>query len=55
MWKKNTHISLDDYIKKVEDYGVGEILLNSIDRDGIMSGYDVKNLQKIALQTTTLL
>ena len=51
--KKNTHIILDDYIKKVEDYGVGEILLNSIDRDGIMSGYDVKNLQKISLQTTT--
>lgn len=50
--KKNTQIILDDYIKTIDNYGVGEILLNSIDRDGGMSGYDVENIKKIAEQTT---
>ena len=27
--------------KKVEDLGAGEIVLNSIDKDGLMSGYNV--------------
>jgi cyclase len=51
--KKNTQIILDDYIKKIDNYGVGEILLNSIDRDGEMNGYDVRNIKGIAEQTST--
>ena len=50
--KKNTQVILDDYIKTIDNYGAGEILLNSIDRDGGMSGYDVENIKKIAEQTT---
>ena len=50
--KKNTQIILEDHIKKMENYGVGEILLNSIDRDGEMNGYDVENIQKITEKTT---
>ena len=53
MWAKNTQIILDDYIKKIDNYGVGEILLNSIDRDGEMNGYDVRNIKGIAEQTST--
>lgn len=33
-------INLLDYIKKIQDLGVGEIILNSIDNDGMMKGYD---------------
>lgn len=30
-----------DLIKKLEDLGMGEIVINSIDRDGTMKGYDL--------------
>ena len=39
---KTTSLSLLDWAKKVEKLGAGEILLNSIDRDGSLSGYDVE-------------
>ena len=29
------------FIKQIEESGAGEILINSIDRDGLMSGYDI--------------
>lgn len=37
-----------DMAKKAEDLGVGEILLNSINRDGEMKGYDIKLVRQIA-------
>jgi cyclase len=30
-----------DFAKSLQDYGVGEIVVNSIDRDGKMDGYDL--------------
>ena len=36
-----------DIAKKMEDYGVGEIVVNSIDNDGTMSGYDAKLISQI--------
>jgi len=36
------------YAKKMESRGAGEILINSVDRDGMMSGYDLKLLKMIA-------
>lgn len=47
---KNTGMNLNSYAKKVESYGVGEILLNSIDKDGIMGGYDLDNIRKISFE-----
>lgn len=38
---KKRPASLVDHIKHLEKLGVGEILVNSIDRDGTQSGYDV--------------
>ena len=35
------------FIKKIQDLGVGEIVLNSIDRDGMMQGYDYELVDKI--------
>lgn len=34
--------------KRAVDFGAGEILLNSIDRDGTMSGYDIEIIRKVA-------
>lgn len=36
-----------DYVREQEDNGAGEILLNSIDRDGTMEGYDTELLKKV--------
>jgi cyclase len=38
---RSTHFTLIDCMRYVEDLGVGEILVNSIDRDGSMTGYDL--------------
>jgi len=35
-------------LKKFQDLGAGEILINSIDREGMMSGYDLKLIQDLA-------
>lgn len=38
--KTKVDISLEDYILKLNSIGVGEIVINSIDGDGEMKGYD---------------
>lgn len=44
-----TKISTDPVIlaKKAEELGAGEILLNSINRDGMMNGYDIKLVKDV--------
>ncbi len=44
---KRTGINLIEYVKKAENYGAGEILINSIDRDGTMKGFDVNLIKKV--------
>lgn len=36
-----TDLSLIDFIKKIQELGVGEIVINDIMRDGTMNGYDL--------------
>jgi len=38
---------LEDYIARVEADGAGEILINSIDCDGMMQGYDLDLLRRV--------
>lgn len=45
--KKLMSLGLNDFAKSVENAGAGEIFLNSVDRDGTYSGYDLKTLQKL--------
>ena len=45
---KNTHRDPVSVAKQMEDAGAGEILLNSIDEDGMMSGYDLKLIKIVA-------
>ncbi len=39
---KNTGIKVVGFAKQIEKLGAGEILVNSIDDDGVMMGYDMK-------------
>lgn len=51
IWTNSGGIKTDnelfDFLKKVEDIGLGELLLTSIDHDGVMKGYDNPTLKKV--------
>ncbi len=42
---------LEDFIKNIDNLGVGEILLNSVDKDGLMSGYDLSTYNYVKSMT----
>ena len=44
---QNTGKNPLDYVKEIENEGAGEILVNSIDRDGVMEGYDIELIKSI--------
>lgn len=44
---KSTGIDAVEFAVKMEKLGVGEIVINSIDNDGTMRGYDMTLIQKI--------
>lgn len=46
--KEKTNLNPIDWAKKLEKYGVGEIIINSIDKDGTLSGYDNELIESIA-------
>jgi imidazole glycerol-phosphate synthase subunit HisF len=39
---------LDEHVRKLVGAGVGELFLNSIDRDGMMQGYDLELIRSVA-------
>lgn len=43
----NTGNEVVDFSKKLEKLGVGEVVINSIDQDGVMKGYDVELVEKV--------
>lgn len=45
---EETKLDLDRHIESLVALGVGEVLLNSVDRDGTMSGYDLPLIQRVA-------
>jgi len=46
--KKNTGIKVEEWVKKIESLGAGEIIINNIDKDGTMTGYDIKLLKIVS-------
>ena len=46
--KKSTGINPIKFAKELELLGAGEIIINSIDQDGVMKGYDLALIEKIA-------
>lgn len=47
--KKKTRLEPVDFARKMENMGAGEILINSIDQDGQMNGYDLTLIKKVAM------
>jgi cyclase len=45
--KKNININPVDFAIKMEKEGAGEIVINSIDNDGVMKGYDLDLIDKV--------
>ena len=45
---ENTKYSPLAYAKKMEELGAGELILNSIDQDGMMNGYDVSLIHSVS-------
>ena len=46
--KKSTGINPIKFAKEIERLGAGEIIINSIDQDGMMNGFDLPLIDKIA-------
>lgn len=46
--RKAEAVTLDRHLEGVVAAGAGEIFINSIDRDGMMSGYDIPLLKKVS-------
>jgi imidazole glycerol-phosphate synthase subunit HisF len=46
--RQRTGLDPVTFAKRATDLGAGEILLNSIDRDGTMQGYDIEIIRKVA-------
>lgn len=49
----NTGLDAVEWLKKCEELGAGEIVLNSIDSDGVKEGYDIEML-KVACEAVSI-
>jgi cyclase len=47
---KNTNLDPVAYARQMEEAGAGELLLNSIDRDGTFGGYDTELIRQVSEQ-----
>ena len=45
--KKKVKKKFEDVISELEKIGVGELVINCIDNDGVMKGYDIKLAEKV--------
>lgn len=45
--RRREDVGLDEHVERVVEHGAGEILVNSIDRDGTMEGYDLELVRRV--------
>lgn len=45
--KQKQKKKLESIIQELEELGIGELVINSIDNDGVMKGYDLKLAEKV--------
>lgn len=50
--KKSTGINPLKFVELAEKRGAGEIIINSIDQDGVMKGFDIALIDKVREKTT---
>jgi len=46
------NLPLEEFIKEMSSINVGEFLVNSVDNDGIMNGFDIDLINKVEKMTT---
>jgi cyclase len=46
--KSRQPVNLLDHIRALEQQGVGEIIVNAVDRDGTQAGYDLKMIREVS-------
>jgi cyclase len=46
--KTKQSVGLKEHVQAVEQLGVGEIIVNAVDRDGTQSGYDLKLIREVS-------
>ena len=46
--RKSTGIDAIEFASKMQNFGAGELLVTSMDKDGTQSGYDIELMKKIA-------
>jgi phosphoribosylformimino-5-aminoimidazole carboxamide ribotide isomerase len=51
-WEEGTKLNLFDFIKKIEFWGISQIIVTDIDRDGTLQGPNISLLKKILERTT---
>jgi len=44
---KKSKVNLESFVQELQELGVGEIVINSIDNDGVMKGYDTFLISKL--------
>jgi cyclase len=44
---KKSPLNLFDFVSKLDKIGIGEIVINSIDNDGLMQGYDINLIESV--------
>lgn len=49
---ENIDISLHEFIRQMEDCGVGEFVVTSVDNDGMMEGFDIELIKQVSEITT---
>ena len=49
-WKKQTNISVIDFIKKIQNFGVSRIIYTDINRDGTKQGPNIKDAVELSGQ-----
>lgn len=45
--RKRVDKPLNDYVKSIEDLGIGELIVTSIDREGTYKGYDFSLIERV--------
>ncbi|MEM4260579.1 MAG: AglZ/HisF2 family acetamidino modification protein [Candidatus Woesearchaeota archaeon] len=45
---ENTHLNPVELALRMQDFGAGELIINSIDNDGVMKGYDITLIKMIS-------
>ncbi|MBU2018739.1 MAG: imidazole glycerol phosphate synthase subunit HisF, partial [Bacteroidetes bacterium] len=49
---KKSNLTPMDFAQKMQDLGAGEIIIQSVDQDGMMNGYDLNLIRSISEKLT---